>query len=49
MSAALEAGPKSISVLAPMLCQAEVEDSDRELGEARDRHDLREKGGKTAN
>lgn len=49
MSAALEAGPEITSGLALVLSQAAVEDWDRELGEARDRRDLREKGGKSAN
>lgn len=46
MSAALEAGPEITSGLALVLCQAAVEDWDREPGEARDGGDLREKGGK---
>lgn len=39
MSAALETGPDSTSVLVPILCQA----TDRELVEARGRGDLRER------
>lgn len=49
MSAALEAGPSSASVLALLPCQVAVEDSDRGGGRGKDRDDLGGKGGNTTN
>lgn len=49
MSAALEAGPSSASVLALLPCQVAVEDSDRGGGRGKGRDDLGGKGGNITN